>query len=127
MDKIIKMRREIANIYSKKLSKIDGISVPKPLEGSEHVYQLYTIRLKDNSIRNGLMQHLITKGISCKVYFEPVHLSKYYQGDFGCKEGDLPVTERISTEVLTLPMYPGLSREKLDYIIDCIQDYFEKV
>lgn len=75
-----------------------------------HTYQLYTIEIKE---RNHAKEKLERNGIHAKVYFEPIHLTKLYQS-LGYREGQLPVTEQITKEVLTLPMYPDLTRKEMD-------------
>jgi perosamine synthetase len=110
---------------NERLSKIPDVEVPNQLEDTYHVYQLYTIRIKNGeTTRDVLKDYLIDKGISCKVYFDPVHLTSFYKSKYNYKNGDLPVTEKISNEVLTLPMYPHLSEEDMDYIIENITDFF---
>ena len=60
-----------------------------------------------------------------KVYFDPVHLKTYYKKQFGYKKGDLPKTEELSNKVLTLPIYPGLKKEEINYIAESIKNVFE--
>ncbi len=123
---IIGMRRERAEYMNRGLSDLDGISLPIPKSNDTHVYQMYTIRIHDGrEARNGLKEHLLGEGISCKVYFDPVHLTSFYRNKYGHKESDLPVTERISDQVLSLPIYPDLSVEDMDYIIHCIRIFFD--
>ena len=122
INKIIKMRREKANYYHKKLSKFEDIEIPADLEDHYNVYQMYTIQLKDNKSREKLQKYLEKAEIMTKVYFEPVHLKTFYREKFNYKEGDLPKTEKISKKVLTLPLYPTLSNEEIDYIVDKIKN-----
>jgi perosamine synthetase len=126
IDEIIALRRRNAKYMSEKLSKINEIILPKEPEGYFHVYQMYTIRVKEGGkkVRDGLMNYLIKKGIMCKVYFEPVHFSHFYMNEFGHTEGELPITETVSDQVLTLPMFPELSKEEIDYIAEEIQNFF---
>jgi perosamine synthetase len=126
LDRIIKMRRKNAEYITSKLSKIDEVKVPQPPEGYFHVYQMYTIRVKGGrEVRDALKDHLAKKGIMSKVYFEPVHLTHFYREKFGFKGGELPVTERLSSEVLTLPLYPTMTIEEMDYIIESIKEFFQ--
>jgi len=125
IDKIIKMRRENAHYYSSGLSKIDGIKPPHSPSNFYHVYQMYTIQVK-KELRDELKNYLAAKRIFSKVYFNPVHLTKFYREKFGFKEGDLPITEEISNKVLTLPMYPTLKKEGMEYIIDIIKQFMEE-
>lgn len=122
INKIIKMRRKKAKYYNKKLSKFNEIKIPIELKDYYHVYQMYTIQLEDNKIREKL-QHILTKArIMAKVYFEPTHLKTFYRKEYNYKEGDLPETEEISKKVLTIPLYPTLTNKEIDYIVDKIED-----
>lgn len=122
VDKIIKKRREIAGYISKKLSVIDEIIVPKEPDDYYHVYQMYTIRVK-NEKRDDLAKFLGQSGIMTKVYFTPVHNSHFYRKvlKYKCK---LPVTENLSEQVLTLPMHPLLTNDELDIITSKIESFF---
>jgi perosamine synthetase len=127
LDKVIEMRRRNAEYMTRKLSKIDGVEVPKPPVGYFHVYQMYTIRVDDGrKIRDALKDHLAKKGIISKVYFEPVHLSSFYRERFSYKGGELPVTERLSDEVLTLPLYPTMTIEEINYVVESVKEFFSK-
>lgn len=125
--KIIEMRRKNAHYLNENLSKIKGISVLKEIKGHFQVYQMYTIRLENEKIRNGLQDFLSQKGIMTKVYFSPVHLKTIYKKAYGYKEGDLPKTEALSKRVLTLPLYPNLNKKELDFIISSIKEFSKNV
>ena len=121
-DKIIKMRRENAEHMAKELSKMDGIITPNPPTNYFHVYQMYTIRMKEGKdVSDNLMKYLAKKGIATKVYFYPVHLTEFYKRDFGHKECELPVTEEMADQVLTLPLYPKMGEEAIKYVIGNIK------
>lgn len=127
IDEIIRMRRENASYISERLSQIEAVETPIVPDRFFHVYQLYTIRLRHNSdLRDSLMRYLLTKKLVAKVYFYPVHLTQFYRKEFGYREGHLPLTERVASEVLTLPMYPTLAKEEIDYIAQSIEDFFVK-
>ena len=120
-NRIIHMRREKAAYYTKKLSKIKDIRTPAESKDEYHVYQLYTIELSDKKTRDHLQQHLTKAGIMTKVYFEPIHLKTFYIKEFNYKKNDLPVTEEMAEKVLTLPLYPSLTKKEIDYIISVIE------
>ncbi len=123
--KIISMRRENANYLTESLSEIEEIETPKEPPAYFHAYQMYTIRVKGREgIRDELKEYLAQHGVMSRIYFEPVHLSLFYRRKFGYKGGELPLTERISKEVLTLPMYPGLTKSEMDYIAQKVKDFF---
>ena len=124
IDRIIKMRRDKAEYMTKKLSKIEEITLPIPPPDYFHVYQMYAIRINEN-LRDDLMKYLSEKGIMTKVYFPPVHLTHFYRNEFGYKGGELPITEEISDQVLSLPLYPTLTEKEIDYIIEKIDNFLE--
>ena len=62
------------------------------------------------------------KGVFSKLYYEPIHLTKFYQERYYYKKGDLPTTEEICSKSLSLPMYPGLKKEENNYIDKCLID-----
>lgn len=124
VDKLIRMRRKNAAYMTKKLSKIKEISIPKPPAGYCHVYQMYTIRVKSGrKERDRLKEYLARKGIMAKVYFDPVHSTHFYKR-LGYGNVKLPVTERISSQVLTLPMYPAITKNEMDYVCRKIEEFF---
>lgn len=126
LDKIIKMRQEHANFLSERLSKHPQIQVPKASAEYTHIYQMYTIRLPNKIIRDKLHSHLLADGIFSKVYFYPIHLTDFYKNKFGTKSGMLPVTEKIADQVLTLPIYPNMTIEEKNLLIESIGMFFEK-
>ena len=71
-----------------------------------------------------LAEILEKRGIMSKIFFEPVHLSKFYSKNMN-KKISLPVTEKISQQVLTLPMYPSLTKNEINFISDTINEFFE--
>jgi len=124
LDRIIQLRRRHARFYVLKLKKINEIKLPDEPKDHLHVYQLFTIQLKNNLIRNELQKFLASRGIMTKVFFEPIHLSKFYRkSGFGKKS--LPNTEKISQTVLSLPIFPGLKSEEIRYICDSTQEFFQ--
>ena len=125
IDDIIRMRRENTRYLTSRLSEIEEIRVSKIPEGYTHVYQLNTVRLNvGEGIRDKLEAYLSRHGVMSRVYFNPVHLTQFYRQKFDYQEGHLPLTEKVASEVLTLPMYATLTREEMDYIVEQIQDFF---
>ena len=83
---------------------------------------MYTIRLPDVNIRDGLQSHLTKKGIFSKVYFDPIHLTAFYKNNFQIPH--LPITEKIAQQVISLPIYPNMTNEEKDYLVDSISEFF---
>ncbi len=124
LDRIIQLRRRHARFYVLKLKKIKEVTLPDEPKDHLHVYQLFTIQLKNNLIRNKLQKFLADRGIMTKIFFEPIHLSNFYKkSGFGKKS--LPNTEKISQTVLSLPIFPGLKSEEIRHICDSIKEFFQ--
>jgi len=127
-DKLIEMRKNNAAYFGGKLKSISEIVVPEYPENYSHVHQLYTIRVKKGrEVRDNLMKYLAGKGIMTKVYFHPVHLTRFYKNKFGYRGRELPMTEKLSEEALSLPIYPALTKEEMDYVAESIRDFFRKI
>jgi len=99
---IINMRRKIADYLTKKIKKIDGVRLLIPPRGYFHVYQLYTMRLASDR-RDALKKNLNKSGIMSKIYFEPAHQTYFYKKVLRY-DTRLPVTEKLSKEVLSFPV-----------------------
>ena len=126
LDRLIKLRKENAKYITERISKFQEITPPNVPEGHEHIYQMYTIRLKNQKLRDGLHDFLIKKRIFSKIYFSPIHTTSFYKRKFPTDNTLLPITEKISEEVLTLPMYPNMTNEEKNLLIDSISEFFEK-
>jgi len=123
IDKIIEMRREKASSLTARLLKIKYVIPPNCPPSYFHVYQLYTIRVP-RDLRDALMKHLGERGIMSKIYFNPVHLTTFYREKFGFKGGELPITEKVSQEVLSLPIYPTMTNDDISYITQNVGEFF---
>jgi perosamine synthetase len=111
-------------MLSNKLSRIAGIEVPLPADNFFHVYQMYTIKVKDGrGKRDALAAYLSERGIMTKVYFPPVHFTHFYKNKLGYN-CELTITEMVSQQVLTLPMYPTLTEDEINYMADSVVAFF---
>jgi len=127
VDKIIEMRRRNAEYMSQRLIDIEQIKLPEIPVDYFHVYQIYAIRVKgDKDSRDELMAYLGSGGIMTKVNFHPLHLTQFYREKLGHEAGELPITEKVSSQELTLPMYPTLAKKEIDYIGRQVKDFFTK-
>ena len=126
LDKIIKMRQENARYLSSKLSKHSEIITPKNIPGHENIYQMYSILLPNRKIRDLLHDFLTEKRIVSKIYFNPIHLTSFYKLQLQTSEENLPVTEKIASRIITLPIYPNMLLEEKQYLIESIDEFFEK-
>ena len=98
----------------------DKITLPKLLDGATHVYHQFVIRCKE---RESLISYLNEKEIGTIIHYPiPPHLAEAYHY-LGYKEGDFPITETLANEVLSIPMYNGMTKEEQDYVIDAINAF----
>ena len=112
-------RRAIAERYDQFLNHLFGITVPPALAG--HVWHQYTIQVEGGK-RDDLRQKLQDQGIGSMIYYPvPLHLQPVYKY-LGYLAGQLPVTERLAQEVLSLPMFPELSQEQQEQILYALKD-----
>lgn len=113
------MRRKNAKIYSRLLEDVKGIILPVEKSNAKHVYHIYAVRVKNrNSVVNGLK----TKGISTLVHYPlPLHLQPAY-ADLGYKRGDFPIAEKVSKEIISLPMYPHLKKPQIEYVAKALKE-----
>jgi dTDP-4-amino-4,6-dideoxygalactose transaminase len=112
-------RRDHAALYDRLLHDT-GVVTPVEMEHGKHCYHLYVIR---HQSRDELQAYLKEKGIGALVHYPvPVHLQEAYH-DLGLNEGALPVTERCSQQVLSLPVAPELRKEQIETVCDCITAY----
>lgn len=120
-EKIIELRRKHSNYLNKRISEeTDKIRIFTPPEDYHHVYQLYSMFAEN---RDGLIKYLTKNGISSKIYFDPVHLSAFYKHKLGYNE-ELPITEKVANTTITLPMFPDITKEELDYMVDTIGKFY---
>ena len=102
-------RRQHAERYRSLLGKCEGVVLPYEPSWSRAIYHLFVIRVADRERLKGLASRL--EGIGTGIHYPiPLHLQKAY-ATFRHKRGDFPVTERVAAEILSLPMFPGLSEE----------------
>jgi len=116
-------RRENAAYYNELLSKIDGITLPVEADFAHSVYHLYVILVDD---REGLQQFLSDKGIGTGLHYPlPLHLQKAY-AHLGYEDGSFPVTESVAKRLISLPMFPELTREQIEYVVQCIKEFINR-
>ena len=122
VDKIIELRQKNVEYISKRLlEETDSVVVPEVPIGYEHVYQLFSI-FADN--RDELIKYLEENGISSKIYFHPVHQSKFYKNELGY-DVKLPITESIFEKTITLPMFPSITTEQMDYVAETVGKFYK--
>jgi dTDP-4-amino-4,6-dideoxygalactose transaminase len=122
LDEWNKRRSQIAGRYINELNKLP-IIIPSDLPGYKHVFHLFVIRVKE---RQKFIEFMSGNGINIIIHYPiPIHLQPAYKF-LNYKIGDLPVTEKVSEEIVSLPVYPELEEKEINYIIAQIINYFRK-
>ncbi|MBI4214393.1 DegT/DnrJ/EryC1/StrS family aminotransferase [archaeon] len=120
LDKMNRERERIAKAYSKAFNGIFEIVTPKKRRNIRHAWHLYPIRLESVD-RNAFIEKLKAAGIGTSVHFIPIHLMPYYRDHFGYKQRDLPVAEKAYNSLVSLPIYPGLKKDSVAYVIETVK------
>jgi len=114
-------RLEHAAYYTQALADVPQVQAPVVDPANEHIFHQYTLRAER---RDALQAHLKKEGIGHAVYY-PISLHRQpCFAHLGYKDGSLPQAERASTEVISLPIYPELTRAQLDRVVDTIREFY---
>lgn len=113
-------RREAALRYDEMFASLDEVLIPSQPEWARSVYHLYVIRISD---REGLREYLADSKIDTGIHYPiPLHLQKAYEG-FGFQPGAFPVSEKVASEILSLPMFPHLRPEDQQTVVAKIAEF----
>ena len=119
MDELTQEKKEIGKRYLEGI-KNDKLILPKTADYADHIYHQFVIRTDK---RDELIEYLKEKNISTIIHYPvPPHLSKAYEY-LGVKKGTLPITEQYANEVVSIPMYNGLTLEEQNYVIDALNNF----
>jgi dTDP-4-amino-4,6-dideoxygalactose transaminase len=125
-------RRKAAAKYKELLGNFEAISLPEELPNLKHVYHLYVIKVNGKNLeareetRSKLQSFLADNGIASGLHYPvPLHLQKCFSY-LGYKKGDFPVTEELAQSCLSLPMFPELKDEQIEFVALQIKEFFRK-
>lgn len=119
LDELTAERTKIANAYLQRI-KNRWIRLPEICNGATHVWHLFVIRCAQ---RDRFIEHMKTRGVECQIHYPiPPHLSQAYEY-LGLKEGALSLSEAYAKEVVSLPVYNGMTEQELDYVIETINNF----
>jgi perosamine synthetase len=124
LDQNLARRREIAKRYTKTLESIPGLIVPSVRQGIDPAWHLYPIRLDLEKLRVGraeIFSALRAENIGVNVHYIPVHQHPYYRERFGYKGGEFPVAESAYEQLISLPMFHGMSDSDVNDVIEAVE------
>ena len=124
-------RRSVAAKYSAGLKEVSKVITPKEMSYAKHVYHLYVVQLNDgsleasNKLRDRLKEYLTQQGVNVGLHYPiPLHMQECFRG-LGYKKGDFPNSERIAEAGLSLPMFPEMTDEQINYVIGKVKEFFK--
>lgn len=124
LEEFLHERRLLARKYDQAFNNINWLQTPPtPLPGSSHAYHLYPLLQAKEVNRTELFTYLREHNIGVQVHYIPVHLQPYYRRHFGYKPGDFPKAENFYAGEISLPLYPGLTSEQQEYVINMVVGY----
>jgi dTDP-4-amino-4,6-dideoxygalactose transaminase len=119
LDEANLLRRKHALGYNQAFAGIDDVLTPFEARHARHVYHVYAIRVQE---RDKVRRFLEEKGVGCAVHYPiPIHLQEACRG-LGYTEGAFPVAENLAEEFLSLPMFPELTEEQIEYVARCVSE-----
>jgi dTDP-4-amino-4,6-dideoxygalactose transaminase len=123
IEKFTNQRIDNANLLSNELNESEGIKLPIIKPNARHVFHQYTIKVDGAKLtRDQLIEHLKKNNIGCGVYYpKPLHLHPWFK-KLGYKQGDFPVSEKLSKQVISLPVHPAVSFKDIQEIAFAIRE-----
>jgi len=123
INELNKKRQTHSHYLIKNLQNIEWLQLPYVDSNCEHVFQMFTVKVKDPAYRDLVVRQLNKKGIKASVHFyPPIHEQAYYRTHYPQYIGKLPNTENVSRSIITLPMYSDLTYDELNYMVQCLKD-----
>lgn len=124
LDKFLKRRRELAERYNNAFIECDNIVTPYQLPDTQSGWHLYIVQVKNHD-RKQVFETFRDKGIGVNVHYIPVYMHPYYQ-EHGYKDVHCANAEEIYSHIISLPLYPGLTDDQQDYVIDTLKQLCEE-
>jgi UDP-4-amino-4,6-dideoxy-N-acetyl-beta-L-altrosamine transaminase len=123
LDSFITKRNELANLYKKLLENVDFVETPSNWSNVKNSWHIYTILLKEGIDRDDFFRYMKNNNIGLNVHYIPIYRFSYYKNNYNIDPLDYPITESVFKNIITLPLYPHLKTEYVEYICDKIRNY----
>lgn len=122
LEQFVDKRREIVKKYNEKFGSLQNIVLPAERKGVKASWHLYCIRVKGN--RKNIFNKLRERGIGANVHYIPVYWHPYYR-ELGYKIEDCPKSEKYYAQTITLPLFPKMGNDEVEYVIEAIERFLK--
>jgi perosamine synthetase len=117
LESFLAKRQRVAEMYRERLRGLEWVQPPVVRPHVRMSWCLYVVTLAEDINRDLVMQAMQAEGVPTRGYFSPVHLQPYIREKWGCKEGDLPVTDSMGRRCVALPFFNGLTEAQVDRVV----------
>jgi dTDP-4-amino-4,6-dideoxygalactose transaminase len=124
-DTMWRRRAALAERYDKGLSSLEAFRIPQVAPDVQHAWHLYVVLVEPKALRihrDQVIDELRQRGIGTAVHFIPLHLHPYYQRVWGYRPGQFPVAENYFARCISLPIYPGMTDDDADRVMESLRD-----
>lgn len=119
LEELLEKRDRVAHAYNQRLQSAEGVRIPFISPRTTRMsWFVYVVRLSPEIDRDAVMETLASAGIPTRPYFTPIHLQPFYRKLFGFREGDFPIAEAVSRQVLALPFHGRLTEGQIDEVCE---------
>ncbi|MFC1513937.1 DegT/DnrJ/EryC1/StrS family aminotransferase [candidate division KSB1 bacterium] len=129
IDEFWRRRKQIVEKYDQAFADFPQLSIPEEEKDWKNAYHIYTLKLVKDQLsitRDELLDKLKEKGIGVSVHFRALHLQKFYRDKFNFTPESFPVASDISERIFSIPLYPKLTDEEVDHVINSVAGVIEK-
>ncbi len=117
LEEMLDRRDQVASLYAERLKDIPGVTLLSPVATTTRLsWFVLVVRLSGDIRRDRVVDHLQAHGIPSRTYFSPIHLQPYFVKNFGFREGDFPIAERVAKSTLALPFHANMPLEDIEYV-----------
>jgi dTDP-4-amino-4,6-dideoxygalactose transaminase len=124
LDENNRKRAEVTNIYQELLRNLEGIFCPFLNDGALSSYHLFPLLLEKGIERRSFMQFMRDRGIQTSIHYPPIHKFSYYEPHY--RNCNLVVTDSAEQRIVTLPLYPGITRSQIDHVVESITAHLQE-
>ena len=123
LDGFIDKRNELASRYNELLGDVDIVTLPVTKDNVRHAWHLYTVLLNESINRDEFFKYMRSANIGVNLHYIPVYRHSYYVENFGIDPAEFPMTEDVFKRIITLPLFPKMELEQLEYVVETIKGY----